>query len=160
MDGTYGFKYTGDSQKEVSVFINEFDTFVKRGNFYRFTEHEINEYVLAKVITQDGLNIDVARRHYSNIAVWVSGIKPEQPPPPIRNLYDLSREFYLFIEYYTYGLMFRFIYNHIPYNQNNKGKFEHRSDELYNLVVIAIQEKGTRDLVLKAFRSIPTNHIN
>jgi len=166
-DGSFDLKYMGDSEREIDSFLTDFDKFVKRGNFYRLSESELNDQVLASVITQDGLNINVDRKDYSTIAVWVSGVKPEQPPPPIRNIFEFFKEFYLFIEYYTYGLVFRLLYNVVNLDQlfaritgKKDQRFEYKSNENYNLVIIAIREKDTRDLILKAFRDIPTNYIN
>ena len=161
--GRFDLKYMGDSEREIGVFLEEFDVFVKRGNFYRFSDDELNNQVLASVITQDGLNINVDRDDYSTLAVWVSGVKPEQPPPVVRNFWEFSKEVYYFIEYWTYGFIFRFLYNIINLDKlisKTDKRFEYKSNENYNLVIIAIREKDTRDLILKAFRDIPTNYIN
>lgn len=166
-DGSFDLKYMGDSEREIDSFLTDFDRFVKRGNFYRLSESELSDQVLASVITQDGLNINVNKEDYSTLAVWVSGVKPEQPPPPIRNVFEFFKEFYLFIEYYTYGLVFRLLYNVVNLDQlfsritgKKDQRFEYKSNENYNLVIIAIRERDTRDLILKAFRDIPTNYIN
>ena len=117
---------TAQVKLKESRFLNSFDTFVQKANFHKLTAEELQMHVFNDRITQDGLKIHVNREFYSTLEVYVSGIKPEPPPKPLKNVYEFLAQLYLTLELFIYGPLFRLLHGK---------EFEKKSSLLYNHVI-------------------------